>query len=90
MVNVIIDGIKVSAPDNATILQAAELAGVKVPTLCYHPDQAIKANCRVCVCEVEGLALLQAACSTPIRDGMVIRTNTPAVIEARRTILQLI
>ncbi|MDD2496548.1 MAG: NADH-dependent [FeFe] hydrogenase, group A6 [Desulfitobacteriaceae bacterium] len=90
MINVIIDGIKVSAPDNASILQAAELAGVKVPTLCYHPDQAIKANCRVCVCEVEGLPLLQAACSTPIRDGMVIRTNTPAVIEARRTILQLI
>lgn len=90
MINVIIDGIKVSAPDNATILQAAELAGVKVPTLCYHPDQAIKANCRVCVCEVEGLPLLQAACSTPIRDGMVIRTNTPVVIEARRTILQLI
>lgn len=90
MINVIIDGIKVSAPNNATILQAAELAGVKVPTLCYHPDQAIKANCRVCVCEVEGLPLLQAACSTPIRDGMVIRTNTPAVIEARRTILQLI
>jgi NADH-quinone oxidoreductase subunit G len=64
MVNVFIDNIKVSVPDNSTILQAAEAAGVKVPTLCYHPDQVIKANCRVCVCEVEGTELLQTACST--------------------------
>ena len=90
MANVIIDGIKVDVPDHATILQAAKIAGIKIPTLCYHPDQEIHANCRICVCQVEGLALLQAACSTPVRDGMVIRTNTATVIEARRTILQLI
>lgn len=90
MANVTIDGIKVTVPDQVTILEAAEAAGVHVPTLCYHPDQVVKANCRVCVCEVEGLALLQAACSTPVRDKMVIKTNSPKVIEARRTILQLI
>jgi NADH-quinone oxidoreductase subunit G len=90
MASVTIDGIKVNVPEDVTILQAAREAGVHVPTLCYHPDQAVKANCRVCVCEVEGTALLQAACSTPVREGMVIKTNTPAVIEARRTILQLI
>jgi len=90
MANVTINGIKVTVPDHATILQAAEAAGVKVPTLCYHPDQAIKANCRICVCEVEGLALLQAACSTPVWDGMVVKTNSPAVLEARKTILELI
>jgi iron-only hydrogenase group A len=90
MVNVFIDNIKVAVPDNSTILQAAEAAGVKVPTLCYHPDQVIKANCRVCVCEVEGMDLLQTACSTPVREGMKIRTNSPVVQEARRTILQLI
>ncbi|MGI6712448.1 MAG: NADH-dependent [FeFe] hydrogenase, group A6 [Bacillota bacterium] len=90
MASVTIDGIKVNVPEDVTILQAAREAGVHVPTLCYHPDQAVKANCRVCVCEVEGTALLQAACSTPVREGMVIKTNTPAVIEVRRTILQLI
>jgi len=90
MANVTINGIKITVPDDATILQAAEAAGVKVPTLCYHPDQAIKANCRICVCEVEGLALLQAACSTPVWDGMVVKTNSPAVLEARKTILELI
>ncbi len=90
MVNVTIDGIKVSVPDGSTILQAAKEVGIKVPTLCYHPDQAVKANCRVCVCEVEGNRLLQAACSQPVFEGMAIKTRTPKVIEARKTILELI
>ncbi|ATW23661.1 NADH-dependent [FeFe] hydrogenase, group A6 [Candidatus Formimonas warabiya] len=90
MANITIDGIQITVPDKSTILQAAEAAGVKIPTLCYHPDQAVKANCRVCVCEVEGLALLQAACSTPVWNGMVIKTTSPAVLEARKTILELI
>jgi len=90
MANVTIDGIKVSVPDGSTILQAAQVAGVRVPTLCYHPDQAVKANCRVCVCEVEGQRLLQAACSQPVYDGMVVKTHSPKVVEARKTILELI
>jgi NADH-quinone oxidoreductase subunit G len=90
MANVIIDGIKASVPDGSTILQAANQVGVRIPTLCYHPDQSIKANCRVCVCEVEGNRLLQAACAIPVFDGMVIKTRSPKVIEARKTILELI
>ncbi len=68
MVNLTIDGIKVSVPEGSTILQAAKEVGVKIPTLCYHPDQAVKANCRVCVCEVEGNRLLQAACAQPVME----------------------
>jgi len=90
MVNLTIDGIKVSVPQGSTILQAAKEVGIKIPTLCYHPDQAVKANCRVCVCEVEGSRLLQAACSQPVMEGMVVKTRTPKVIEARKTILELI
>lgn len=90
MLNITIDGIKVSVPDGSTILQAAKEVGVNIPTLCHHPDQSVKANCRVCVCEVEGNSLLQAACSQPVMEGMVIKTRTPKVIEARKTILQLI
>ena len=90
MVNLTIDGIKVSVPEGSTILQAAKEVGVKIPTLCYHPDQAVKANCRVCVCEVEGNRLLQAACAQPVMEGMVVKTRTPKVIEARKTILELI
>ncbi|MEN6350818.1 MAG: [Fe-Fe] hydrogenase large subunit C-terminal domain-containing protein, partial [Syntrophomonas sp.] len=90
MVNVTIDGIKASVPEGSTILQAAKEVGVKIPTLCYHPDQAVKANCRVCVCEVEGNRLLQAACAMPVFEGMNVKTRTPKVLEARKTILELI
>jgi NADH-quinone oxidoreductase subunit G len=90
MVNLTIDGIKVSVPEGSTILQAAKEVGVKIPTLCHHPDQAVKANCRVCVCEVEGNRLLAAACAQPVMEGMVVKTRTPKVIEARKTILELI
>ena len=90
MVNLTIDGINVSVPKGSTILQAAAEVGIDIPTLCYHPDQAVKANCRVCVCEVEGNRLLQAACSQPVFEGMVIKTRSPKVIEARKTILELI
>jgi NADH-quinone oxidoreductase subunit G len=85
-----IDGCQVEAFEETTILEAARKAGIKIPTLCYHPDQSIKANCRMCIVEVEGMRLLQAACSTPVKAGMVIKTNTRLVREARRTILELI
>lgn len=90
MVHLSIDGINMEVPAGSTILQAAQAAGIKIPTLCWHPDQAVKANCRICVCEVEGARVLQAACSTPVAEGMVIRTRTPKVIKARKTILELI
>ncbi len=90
MINVTIDGIKTSVPEGSTILKAAESIGVKIPTLCNHPDQAVKGNCRVCVCEVEGSRLLSAACVMPVWEGMAVKTRTPKVVEARKTILELI
>ncbi len=90
MINLTIDGIKVSVPENTTILKAAEVAGINIPTLCYHPDQAVKANCRICVCEVEGDKLLQAACSQPVYEGMAVKTHSLRVYEARKTVLELI
>jgi NADH-quinone oxidoreductase subunit G len=90
MINLTIDGIKLSVAEDTTILDAAEKIGIRIPTLCHHPDQAVKANCRVCVCEVEGEHLLQTACSTAVKEGMVIRTHTPRVIKTRKLILQLI
>jgi len=90
MVTVNIDGRKVEVPKGTTILDAAGKAGIKIPTLCYHPDQTVKANCRVCIVQVEGVELLQAACATAVAEGMAVRTNTTAVREARKTILELI
>ncbi len=89
-VTAVIDGCKVEVAKGTTILDAAKTVGIKIPTLCYHPDQSIKANCRICVVEVEGVQLLQAACATAVGKDMVIKTNTMAVREARKTVLELI
>lgn len=72
------------------ILDAAKKLGINIPTLCYHPDQAIKATCRICAIEVEGSKTLQTACSTVVTDGMVIKTMSPKVIEARKVNIELL
>ncbi len=90
MAKLTIDGQSVEVKDGSTILEAARLLHIKIPTLCYHPDQKIKANCRICVVEVEGQRLLQPACAFPVTDGMVVRTNTARVRRARKNILELI
>lgn len=87
---VIINGIKISVPEGTSILHTAQAAGIKIPTLCFHPDQEVKANCRICVVEVEGQKNLMPACATKVSEGMVIKTATSRVLEARRTILELI
>lgn len=81
---------EVIVTENMTILDAAKQAKIKIPTLCYHPDLEVKANCRVCVVEVEGMRNLQAACLTKISEGMVIHTNNKRVRETRRIIVELI
>lgn len=87
---VTIDGIVTEVEQGTTILNAAKKVGIKIPTLCYHPDQDVKANCRICVVEVEGQRVLQPACAFPCSDGMVVHTNTERVRKARKTILELI
>lgn len=90
MVNVIINNKKVSVPEGINILNAAKQAGIEIPTLCHHPDQSIKANCRVCIVEVEGSRTLPSSCSTPVLEGMVIHTNSARALEARKVIIELL
>lgn len=90
MYKVTIDGIAVSAPKGSTILDAAQLAGVDIPTLCFMKKINEIGSCRVCVVEVEGQEALAAACNTPVFDGMVVRTATPRVIAARRSNVETI
>ena len=86
MIKVTIDGIVAEVESGTTILKAAQQIGIKIPTLCYHPDQEVKANCRICVVEVEGQRLLVPSCAFPCTDGMVVHTNTPRVRRARTNI----
>ncbi|NTV91510.1 MAG: 4Fe-4S binding protein, partial [Clostridiales bacterium] len=89
-VNIVLNGRQLSVKKDITILQAAKQQGIYLPTLCNHPDQRVKANCRVCVVEVEGNRNLVASCSTPVAEGMKIRTNSQKVKDTVRTILELI
>lgn len=89
MVNVTIDGKAVSVHKSATVLNAAQKAGVKVPTLCYHPELRPEGACRVCMVEVEGARSLVASCVYPVNEGMVVRTNTADVRRARKNVVEL-
>jgi len=89
MINLIIDGKSVTVPENTSILDAAKSINVDIPTLCYFPDQNIKGNCRVCIVEVKGSRTFSVACSTPVSEGMEIRTWSENIMNARRTIVQL-
>ena len=86
MINLTIDGVQVSVPAGSTVLDAARKANVHIPTLCYLKDVNEIGACRVCVVDVGGRAL-QAACVYPVSEGMVVKTNTPAVRRARKVVV---
>ena len=94
-VNVTIDGKVAHVEQGSTILQAAQSVDIKIPTLCYlnlHDTNMENktASCRICVVEVEGRKNLAPACATPVMEGMVVKTNTLRVINARKKVLELI
>jgi NADH-quinone oxidoreductase subunit G len=89
-IKVVIDGKEASGPEGQTILEAAAQLGIEIPTLCYSPDLSPTGVCRICVVEVEGARTLVGACHTPIAPGMVIRTQTPKVLAARRAAVELL
>jgi iron-only hydrogenase group A len=76
--------------DNSTILQAATSVGIRIPTLCYLESLTPMGACRVCLVEIEGAPTLSASCSTPVREGMVVQTNSKRVREARKTVVELL
>ena len=89
MIPLTIDGVQVEVPAGTTVLEAARIAKINIPTLCYLKDINATGNCRLCVVDCGGRAL-QAACVLPVSPNMVVKTNTPAVREARRLNLELI
>ncbi|MCX6248658.1 MAG: NADH-dependent [FeFe] hydrogenase, group A6 [Bacteroidetes bacterium] len=95
MIHLTIDGKPVTAEKGTTILKAASTVGVDIPTLCYFElrDLGIEnkpGGCRICVVEVEGRRNLAPACTTKVENGMVVNTHNIRVLNARRTVLELI
>ena len=89
MVSLTIDGIKVQVPAGTTVLEAARSANIQIPTLCYLKDVNQIGACRMCLVDT-GARALAAACVMPASDGMVVKTNTPAIREARKVTLELL
>ena len=89
-VTIKINGMEVTAPKGSTILEAARLAHIEIPTLCFLKEINEIGACRVCVVEVKGARSLVASCVYPINDGMEVWTNTPKVLDSRKKTVQLL
>lgn len=90
MIKLNIDNIAVSVEEGATVLDAADKAGVSIPSMCYLKGCSPSTSCMVCVVRVNGAASLVPACGTKAVDGMVVESDTPEVREARKTALELL
>lgn len=90
MLKVNIDGIDVEVPKGSTVLEAARKANIDIPTLCFLKEISENGDCRMCIVEIEGRRGFSPSCITKVEDGMVVRTNTPKINEARRITLDLI
>lgn len=90
MINLTIDGKPIEVQEGTTVLEAAEAAGVYVPTLCHHPQLTPYGGCRMCMVEIEGAKTLQPSCTLPAANGMVVTTNSDKVLKARNFVLTLI
>ena len=88
MPTITIDGEQVEAKPGQMILQAAVDAGIEIPHYCYHPGLSIVASCRICLAEVEGVPKLLPTCQTPVKDGMVVRTNTPRSVANQKQVME--
>ncbi len=89
-VTLTIDGQTVTAPETATVWEAAKAAGIRIPNLCHHPMLRPAGACRVCVVQVKGARSLVASCVAKVTEGMEVSTHSPDVLSARKTIVELL
>ena len=85
-----IDGMEVTVPLGIMVIDAAKQAGIDIPHLCYHPQLPPFAGCRMCLVEVEGVPKLLASCDMPVRDGMVVSTETEKCQSQRAGVIEMI
>ena len=90
IITLTIDNQKVEVPKGTTILEAARKAGIDIPTLCFLKEINEVGDCRMCIVEVEGRRGFATSCITKAEEGMVVHTNTPDVVDARKVVLDLI
>jgi len=80
---ILFDGNPIEVPRDINLIEAAKLAGIEIPHFCFHPRLSVVGQCRMCLVEIEGMAKIQAACTTPLREGLAVRTKTEKVAASR-------
>ena len=88
-ISLFVNGIPVEVEEGTSILNAAKMIGIHIPTLCYHPDLLAWAACGICVVKAEGSPKMLRACSTPASEGMKIITHDEEIVRIRKTVLEL-
>src|ERR1700745_3772718 len=81
---------EVQVPQGTLVIEATRRMGTEVPSFCYYPGLTLQAACRMCLVEIEKAPKLQTACTVPVIEGMVVRTATQQVADARKSMLELL
>ena len=90
-ITLVVDGVEVKATEGEMLVDAAKGGDVEIPVFCYEPKLGGPVGaCRMCLVEIEGIPKLQTACSTPVRDGMIVYTRTDRVIEAQNAVVEFL
>ena len=90
MIKLTINGKTIEVAEGATVLDAAKMLNIEIPTLCHHPKLTPFGGCRLCIVEVKGAPRPLTSCTTPVSEGMEVTTSTPALEDLRKTVLELI
>ncbi|HIJ60143.1 MAG TPA: 2Fe-2S iron-sulfur cluster binding domain-containing protein, partial [Nitrospirae bacterium] len=90
MVTLTIDNKRVQVPEDTTVLVAARTAGIKIPTLCYHPRLSNFGGCRLCIVQIKGIPRPVTSCTAPVSEGMEVITSNQEIDSLRKTIIELI
>jgi formate dehydrogenase major subunit len=90
MVQITINGKEIEVPEGTTVLRAAEMAGVAIPSLCDHKELTPYGGCRLCIVEVQGVRVPMASCTLPVNQGMVVNTESEALKKSRKFVLSML
>jgi len=90
LVNITVDGKKVSAPAGTLLIEACKTVGIEVPSFCYYPNLSLQGACRMCLVRIEKMPKLQTACTTGITDGMVVSTDSDEIRQARKSMVEML
>jgi NADH-quinone oxidoreductase subunit G len=90
MIDIELDGQKISVPEGSTVMHAADKVGTYIPHFCYHKKLSIAANCRMCLVDVEKAPKPMPACATPVAQGMVVRTKSDKAVNAQKSVMEFL